>query len=357
MRIRVIGAILGIAPIYKPGVPIIMTSQPYIEETFGILTDDDLYLDCILVRPPNIPDESLQSLRVWVPKYPLTKTSVITCARQEVHYYGAQRKVAHLVFDLRGTGESEGVMGDESFDHDLHAVREWAKERLGKINIGFLGTPSSTYGRVNLWPLGPGSMMESYQYPAASSEISPPTLLYLSTYGSFGKTDDVVCTRLAQEGYEVFGLDPLRYLLHASSQNRLKPEDLWNDFKMLIQMLPSQPTIIGQPLAAGLALLWASGVHQNQGVIAIGRAQAGFTPAHIFHNNNPYTYLLGRHVKNIAPRPAALVMLTDHAMGGDEQEFTTMYQSLQEPRRLERMERLSFTALQDLLQWARQSGK
>lgn len=334
-----------------------MTSQPYIEEPFGILTDDDLYLDCTLVRPPNIPDEGLQSLRVWVPKYPLTKNSVITCARQEVQYYGAQRKVAHLVFDLRGTGESEGAMGDESFDHDLHAIREWAKERFGKINVGFLGTPNSAYGRVNLWPLGPGSMMESYHYPAVSSEVTPPSLLYLSTYGSFGKTDDVVCTRLAQAGYDVFGLDPLRYLLHASSQNRLKPDDLNNDLKMLVQMLPSPPLIIGQPLAAGLALLWASHVSQVQGVIAIGRAQAGFAPAHIFHNNNPYTYLLSRYVKNIAPRPAALVMLTDHALGGDEQEFTAMYQSLQEPRRLEKIERLSLATLQDLLQWTRQPGK
>ncbi|MCL4267782.1 MAG: hypothetical protein KJ069_31740 [Anaerolineae bacterium] len=334
-----------------------MTSQPYIEETFGILTDDDLYLDCVLVRPPNIPDEGLQSLRVWVPKYPLTKSSVITCARQEVQYYGAQRRVAHLVFDLRGTGESEGVGGDENFDHDLHAVREWVRERFGKINVGFLGTPNSAYGRVNFWPLGPGSMMESYQYPAVSGEVTPPTLLYLATYGNFGKTDDVVCTRLAQAGYEVFGLDPLRYLLHASSQNRLKPDDLNNDLKMLIQMLPSPPLIIGQPLAAGLALLWASHVPQVQGVIAIGRAQAGFAPAHIFHNNNPYTYLLSRYVKNIAPRPAALVMLTDHAMGGDEQEFTALYQSLLEPRRLEKIERLSLATLQDLLQWTRQSGK
>ncbi len=334
-----------------------MTSQPYIEEPFGILTDDDLYLDCILVRPPDIPDEDLTSLRVWVPKFPLTKSSVITCARQEVQYFGAQRKVAHLVFDLRGTGESEGSMGDERFDHDLHAIREWAKERFGKINIGLLGTPDSAYGRVNLWPLGPGSMMESYQYPAITTEVPPPTLLYLASYGSFGKTDDVVCTKLAQAGYEVFGLDPLRYLLHASSQNRLKPDDLNSDLRMLIQMLPSPPVIIGQPLAAGLALLWASHVPQIQGVIAIGRAQAGFTPAHIFHNNNPYTYLLSRYVKNIAPRPAALVMLADHAMGGDEQEHTILYQSLQEPRRLEKMERLSFAALQEILQWVRQPAK
>jgi pimeloyl-ACP methyl ester carboxylesterase len=333
------------------------TGQLYIEESFGILTDDDLYLDCILVRPPNLPDEAIQSLRVWVPKFPLTKSSVITCARQEVQFSGAQRKVAHLVFDLRGTGESEGVMGDENFDQDLHAVREWAKERFGNINFGFLGTPYSEYGRVNLWPLRPGSMMESYYYPAVSSAVNPPSLLYLSTYGGFGKTDDVVCTRLAQAGYDVYGVDPLRYLLHASAQNRLKPEDLWEDMKFLNQMLPAPPILIGQPMAAGLALLWASRVPQVKGVIAIGRAQAGFSPAHIFQNSNPYTYLLSRYAREIAPRPAALVMLTEHTMGGDEQEVAALYQSLQEPRRLEKLDRLSFTTLQELIEWVRQKGK
>ena len=44
-------------------------------------------------------------------------------------------------------------------------------------------------------------------------------------------------------------------------------------------------------------------------------------------------------------------------MGGDEQEFTALYQSLQEPRRLEKMDRLSFAALQELLQWAQRPGK
>lgn len=331
-----------------------MSSQTYIEETFGILTDDDLYLDCVLVRPPQIPDEALQALRVWVPKFPLTKTSVITCARQEVHFSGAQRRVAHLVFDLRGTGESEGAMGDVNFDHDLHAIREWAKERFGPINLGFLGTPNTEYGRVNLWPLRPGSVMESYYYPAVSDEVIPPTLLYLATYGSFGRTDDIVCTRLAQAGYEVFGADPLRYLLHASSQDRLKPEDLGEDLKMLIQMLPAPPYIVGQPVAAGLALLWASCVPQVRGVISIGRAQASFAPGHIFHNNNPYTYLLSRYVQRISPRPAALVLLADHAMGGDEQEFAALFQSLQEPRRLEKMEKLSFAAFQALLEWIRE---
>ena len=77
-----------------------MSSLTYIEETFGILTDDELYLDCILVKQANVSDADLRVLRVWVPKYPLTKTSVLTCARQEVQSYGPDGTIAHLVFDL-----------------------------------------------------------------------------------------------------------------------------------------------------------------------------------------------------------------------------------------------------------------
>ncbi len=327
------------------------TSLTYSEEPFGILTDDELYLDCVLVKPPNTVDKEIRALRVWVPKYPLTKSSVITCARQEVQHHGEQRKIAHLVFDLRGTGDSDGILGDQNFDMDLHAVNEWALERFGKINIRFLGTPFSEYGRVNMWPLRPGSVMESYQFPAISHEVTPPTILYLASYGKFGQSDDAVCTRLAQSGYEVFGCDPLRYLLHASANNRLRPEDLQDDLNVLIQMLPSNPIIIGQPLAAGLALFWASYVQKIKGVISIGRTQDGLKPPHIFYNNNPYTYLLSRYVKNIAPRPLALVLLKNHPLGGSEQEYNTLYQSSKDPRRLETIDKLSFKLLSELIDW------
>ena len=328
-----------------------MTSTlPYTEEPFGILTDDNLYLDCVLVKPVGIADENLRAIRVWVPKYPLTKSSVITCARQEVRSHGIKRKVAHLVFDLRGTGDSEGVLGDQDFNQDLHAVAEWAKERFGRINFGFLGTPDSGNGRVNLWPLRAGSVMESYHYSAAGS-LLPPSVIYLSTYGSFSRTDDLICNKLAEAGYHVYGLDPLRYLLHASANHRLNPDDLAADLQLLIQMLPSKPIIIGQPLAAGLALLWTSRVNKVTGVIAIGRAQAGLSPSHIFHNNNPYTYLLHRHVADIAPRPMALVMLKGNALGGDEDEMTTLMQSSKMPNRLEQVSSLSMELLLELLTW------
>ncbi|RMH00695.1 MAG: hypothetical protein D6706_03205 [Chloroflexi bacterium] len=331
-----------------------MTNKhPYIEETFGILTDDDLYLDCVLVRPANTTDKDLRVLRVWVPKYPLTKSSVITCARQEVKAYGPNAHIAHLVFDLRGTGESEGIPGDTNFDMDLHAIAAWAEERFGKINFGFLGTPTLEFGTVNMWPLRAGAVMESYHYPAGGGILNPQTLLYLSTYGNFGRTDDLICAALADAGYDVYGLDPLRYLLHASANQRLTPDDLWRDLYTLIQMLPSPPIIIGQPLAAGLALLWASGVEKIPGVIAIGRSQTGLAPRHIFQNSNPYTFLLSRQVKNIFPRPLALVILKSHPLGGKEDEMATLYQSSKAPHRLERVEQISPEYLLSLLEWVK----
>jgi hypothetical protein len=328
-----------------------MTSTlPYTEELFGILTDDNLYLDCVLVKPVGVSDEELRAVRVWVPKYPLTKSSVITCARQEVKSHGQKRKVAHLVFDLRGTGDSEGPMGDHTFNLDLHAITEWAKERFGQINFGFLGTPDSENGRVHVWPLRTGSMMETYHYPATGS-LLPPTVLYMSTYGSFGRSDDELCSQLAAAGYHVYGLDPLRYLLHASASHRLSPDDLAADLQILIQMLPSKPIIIGQPLAAGLGLLWTSRVNKVAGVIAIGRAQAGLSPSHIFHNNNPYTYLLHRYVAEISPRPLALVQLKGNALGGDEDEMATLMQSSKLPNRMEQVSALSLELLMELLNW------
>ena len=329
---------------------------PYIEESFGILTDDDLYLDCILVKPAQMTDEELRVLRVWVPKYPLTKSSVITCARQDVQSYGPKGKIAHLVFDLRATGESEGTMGDHSFQLDLHAVREWAKERFGRINFGFLGTPTSEAGQVNLWPLGIRSVMESYYYPPSGINMAPPSILYLATYSNFSRADDTLCTQLAQSGYHVYGIDPLRYLLHASSNFRLKPENLWEDLNTLIQMLPTKPIIIGHPLASGLAMLWTSGVKNIRGVIAIGKAQAGFSPNHIFQNSNPYTFLLDRYVRNIAPRPLALLMHKSSALGGDEDEMNRLFQTSNPPHRLERANEVTLDVLLELLKWVEEES-
>lgn len=324
---------------------------PYEEEVFGILTDDDLYLDCTLVRPPDTGDEALKAIRVWVPKFPLTQESVLPCARHEVKSLGGRRKVAHLVFDLRGTGHSDGIPGDYNFDLDLRAVKAWARERFGRINFGFLGTPTLTNGRVTLWPLSPGSQMESYYYPPGGGPIIPPTLLYLSTYGNFSRADDQICARLAGAGYHVYGLDPLRYLLHASFNRRLTPEDLWQDVNLLVQMLPSRPILIAQPLAAGLGLLWASGVKKIKGVIAAGRAQAGLSPGHIFQNSNPYTFALSRYIAHIHPRPLLLLRLEDNPMGGDSARMEALLAQSRPPCRLETVSKVTAGLLLEYLSW------
>ncbi len=334
----------------------VTSTLPYEEEEFGILTDDNLYLDCILVRPTHMPDEALKGIRVWVPKHPLTKNTLLTCARQEVRAHGQKHKIAHLVFDLRGTGDSDGVLGDHQFELDLKATKAWARERFGRINFGFLGTPTLKNGRVNLWPLRIGSVMESYYYPPSSSELAPPSILYLATYGNFSQTDDVICSRLAKEGYSVYGVDPLRYLLHASAKRTLKPEDLWEDADLLTQMLVSNAVIIAHPLSAGLGLIWASRISRINGIIAMGRAQAGLSPKHIFQNNNPYTFMLHRYTPNIAPRPLCLVKLNGHPLGGDDKELNSLFDSSQEPHRLERIDQLSIKFFLSQLDWIRESA-
>ncbi len=323
----------------------------YVEEGFGILTDDDLYLDAILVKPTNASDKNIKVLRVWVPKFPLTKTSVLTCARQEVKSYGPDGKIANLVFDLRGTGDSDGLAGDTNFNLDLAAIKDWAEERFGpRVNFGFFGFPQSKVGRVYVWPLRSGTVMETYYYPPSGSALAPQTILYLSSYGNFGRKDDALCTALAKAGYSVYGMDPFRYLLHASVNNPLLPENLAEDMTLLTQMLPDEPIIVGQPLGAGLALLWAARNTAVRGVIAIGRTLAGFAPSHVFQNRNPHTYFLPRYVGGIAPRPVALVEL-EGTMGGDSQRMQALYENLKDPRRWEKAKTFSLELLLELVQW------
>lgn len=328
--------------------------QPYVEEAFGILTDDDIYLDCILVKPATLADEALRALRVWVPRYPLTKSSVITCARQEVDSYGPDAKVAHLVFDLRGTGESEGQPDDTDFGMDLDGIRLWAEERFGPdINFGFLGTPQG-HEQVDVRPLRPGVVMETYHYRPSQSSERPP-VIYLSTYGNFSPVDDARCLALSHAGYEVFGMDPLRYLLHGSASSRLDANQLWQDLHAFCRQLPAPPLLVGMPVAAGLALLWASGVEQVRGVIAIGRTQLAFKPHHIFENDNPHTFFLARHVHKIAPRPVVFVHQEGHALGGDQDELAALYQTCSGPRRMRQVQAVRPEFLLEQLEWLQEN--
>ncbi len=327
-----------------------LPDEAYVEEAFGILTDDDLYLDCILVKPAQHEDADLKGVRVWVPKYPLTKSSLVTCARQEVKAFGQRNSVAHLVFDLRGTGESEGGARDQDYEKDLEGIRLWAEERFGKIKLGFLGNPTIERARVSMLPLRPGVVMETYFYRAEG--VAPPTVLFLATYGNFSARDEAICAALAHAGYNVYGLDPLRYLLHASAGSLLQPDDLWQDFTLLCQILGEAPIIVGQPVAAGLGLFWAAGVDGVSGVVGVGRADLGLMPPHIFDQRNKAAFLLSRYVGRIAPRPAALVIQAGPGMlrhSADEME--ALFQGLGEPRRLEKSRGLTADLVLALVEW------
>jgi hypothetical protein len=329
---------------------------PYIEETFGILTDDDIYLDCVLVKPAELTDEDLKVLRVWVPKFPLTKASLITCARQEVSSYGPDGKIAHLVFDLRGTGDSEGAPGDKNFQMDLRGIRAWADERFGQINFGFLGTPDGN-GSVAVAPIRPGVTLEYYRYGPKPARDNARPLIYMSTYGNFDRVDDALCLALSQNGYDVYGFDPLRYLLMSSARGRLTASEVFQDANTFARLLNGNPLIVGQPISAGLALLWMAGVDQMAGVIAIGRAQAAFQSGHIFKNYNPHAFFLGRFVANITPRPVVLVINEGHPLGGTADELGAILETCREPRRLERTREINPPFLMNLLNWLQKGGK
>ncbi|HSH00942.1 MAG TPA: hypothetical protein VLL52_00395 [Anaerolineae bacterium] len=329
-----------------------MSNVNYIEEEFGILTDDELYLDCTLVKPTNMRDEDLRSLRVWVPKYPLTQTSTITCARQEVDAKGPDGRVAHLVFDLRGTGYSDAK--DQNYRLDLLAIKAWAEERFAhnNLNLTFFGYPESKSKQISLLPLRPGVVMETYAFPAAGMpDAKRPSILYLATYGQFNSSDDTLCYQLARAGYNVYGIDPLRYLLHASINEKITPKDLWQDLHLLRRLLPSAPIIIGQPISAGLALAWAVNHKDSRGVIAIGQAQIAFKPSHIFDNANPHNFLLTRYVGKIAPWGNVLVQLTKHPLGGSTDEIGALHQTSNQPRRLESVPQVTPQLLIQWLEW------
>jgi len=323
----------------------------YEQEDFGILTDDNLYLDAMLFKQVGVSDEEIKVLRVWVPKYPLTKTSVITCARREIQSYPPNSGIAHLIFDLRGTGDSDSLLGNHDYLTDLRSIKAWAMERFGKINFGLLGFPSSENGNVDMWPLRIGSMLETYHYFAKGEELVAPTVLYLSSYGNFSHADEKRCMTLAEEGYDVYGMDPYRYLLSASASQRLTPDMLCDDLRLLIQMLPVAPSIIAEPMAAGLGLLWAAGVPEVKGVIAIGRAQSGLMPKHIFDHSETAVYDLRTLISKIAPRPTVIVHHDGNPMGGDKKRMEILFEHSQEPHRLESTEKISSGLLLNLLAW------
>ena len=156
---------------------------------------------------------------------------------------------------------------------------------------------------------------------------------------------------MSQAGYSVYGLDPLRYLLQASINEPLSPEMLIEDFNILMHMLPNEPYVIGNPLASGLAIFWAANVSKIKGVLAIGRAQAGLQPKHIFNNANPYTFMISRKVSDIAPRPLSIVRLEKHPMGGKDETLSALYKSSKEPHRYETAVSITPELLIEQVKW------
>lgn len=328
---------------------------PYEEEAFGVLSSDEIYLDCIMVKPKGMADEDLESLHIWIPRYPLTKATVINCARQDIQAEWRQGKTAHLVFDLRGTGDSDGDRTDKNYDRDIKGLEIWAAERFGDIDVNFLGLPDG-HGQAAIAPIRPGVIIEYYHFPPQSQGDSNPAaqkppLLYLSTPGNFSLIDDELCLRLARAGYNVYGMDPLRYLLHASTNQPLSPAAQWADMDIFCSSLPTPPILIGQPLSAGLAMFWTCGVERFLGVIAIGAAQSVFEPWHIFDNGNPHNYFINRYLYRMAGRPIVLVMLEGHELGSDARELAAYFASLGHPRLAEKTNEISPRFLLKMLTW------
>jgi len=140
-------------------------------------------------------------------------------------------------------------------------------------------------------------------------------------------------------------------MLHASSQSLLTPELLQQDFQMLTQMLNTDPIILAQPLAAGLAMLCTAVVENIKGLVAIGKSQAGLTARHIFDTSDPHQFALPQYLPRIAPRPIAMVQRQGHALGGDTKRIAALYQASRAPNRIERTTNPDAAFLLELIRW------
>ena len=288
-----------------------MSELNFTEEHFGILTDDGLALDATLVRPPGQADGQVLVVQAWVPKFPLTRGSVLTAARREAAAAGELSRTVNLTFDLRGSGESDGAPSDEGFKIDLHSAHEWAKERFGpKVAFRPFGFPD--LGQANhliTLPLRPGVLAELYRYnPPGQSKAN---VLYFSRYTNFAREDDALCRAVAGDGYTVYGGDLMRYLLLAAP---LSLEALWADGAILAKMLGRPLCLVARSFAAGPALIMAAGVKVISGVIVTGPAQEGLAPRHIFSQENPAHFMLSRQITKLPPRP--LIFLWDRSESG-----------------------------------------
>jgi len=239
---------------------------------------------------------------VWVPKYPLTRSSVLPAARRSAMAVDENPWTVQVVFDLRGSGESDGTPSKEGFEIDLHSVSEWAHERFGlRAKVQFFGFPDmGGADRLITMPLRPGVMIELYRY---NPRVKPSkgSVLYFSQYFDFTRDDDVICRSLADKGFIVYGCDLMRYLLLAGP---LTMTEFMDDTRVLASQLESPLFLVARAFAAGPALAMAAGVASVRGVLVTGPAQQGLSSAQHFVQDNPAHLLLSLLIREMASRPA-----------------------------------------------------
>ena len=274
------------------------------EEQFGILTDDGLALEATLVRPVGLVDGEVKVVQVWVPKYPLTRGSVLPAARREIIALGKEHRMVNLAFDLRGSGDSGGIPNDEGFQIDLNSAHEWARERFGQeITFRRLGFPDmgGANGLLTL-PLRRGVLAELYRYDPPGPRKA--TVVYFSQYGNFGPEDDELCRSIASGGFTVYGGDAMRYLFLAAP---VTLDSLALDANEVVERLGQPFYLVGRAFSAGLALMMAIQAPSISGVVVTGPAQEGLMAPHLFDLSNPANFMLARHVRKLPPRPAVFL--------------------------------------------------
>jgi hypothetical protein len=324
------------------------------EETFGILTDDNLALEATLVRPAGLDDEAVEAVQVWVPKYPLTRSSLLPAARTSTMAAGGDRAVVNLTYDPRGAGESDGVPSKDGFEIDLHSIEEWARERFGvDVELSVFGFADlGKADRLITMPLREGVFMELYRYNPGAEERG--TILYFSRYTHFGRDDDDLCRAVADAGYLVYGGDLMRYLLMAGPE--VAVDTLLHDLGVMVHYMGRPLFLVARALAAGPTLLLAAANKAIDGVIVTGPAQEGLTPAHLFSRERPSQLVLLRHARDYSPRPG--VFLWNAAAAGklDPQGLKAFHDAMEGPRLWGLVPRIDPALLLNALRWLAGQG-
>jgi hypothetical protein len=326
------------------------------EETFGILTDDNLALEATLVRPADLKDDTVRTVQVWVPKYPLTRSSLLPAARASTMAAGADQGVVNLTYDPRGAGESDGVPSQQGFEIDVSSIGEWARERFGaQIELVVFGF--ADMGRANqliTMPLREGVFLEMYRYSPNGNGRG--TVLYFSRYTHFGRDDDGLCRAMADEGYMVYGGDLMRYLLLAGPEVALTT--FLEDLGVMIRYAERPLFVVARAFAAGPALVLAAANKAIDGVVVAGPAQEGLTLAHLFSRERPSQLVLLRHTRDYAPRPGVFLWDTAAAPRLDAQGLRAIHDAMEGPRLWGTVPRVDAALLTNALRWlAEQVGE